>query len=267
MYDYDNDTQIGLIIKSHPLPHFRERTEPIKYVIIHCSAYDTDKQYEILNELGLSAHYVVSSAGEVTEFVSPEKVAYHAGKSRWLGSSGESLNGCSIGIELESPDLGQSEDSYTYRQIETLLTLVKKLMIQYAIRPENILGHSDVSPDRKPDPGLYFPWKKLGLNGLGIQRTTGIFPKKEIVPFEERPLLEEIGYNTENLTAARYAFFKHFFPQQIPTPATDNQTLLDHPYPEDFTAPDWDNYISALRRLVLGYRYARAKQFWYEKKS
>ena len=80
----------------------RDRTEDIRYIILHCSSYSPDKQLDILDKYGLSTHYIVSERGQITENCPPDKVAYHAGESSWLGSEGKSLNGCSIGIELES---------------------------------------------------------------------------------------------------------------------------------------------------------------------
>lgn len=103
----------------------RDRTEDIRYIILHCSSYSPDKQLDILDKYGLSTHYIVSERGQITENCPPDKVAYHAGESSWLGSEGKSLNGCSIGIELESFNLGQTPQDYSSAQISAALSAFK----------------------------------------------------------------------------------------------------------------------------------------------
>ena len=241
------------------LPHFRERTEPIRYIILHCSRSNTEGQITTLDRLGLSAHYIIGRDGIVTEVVCPDKVAYHAGKSRWRDSAGESLNGCSIGIELECPDMGQGSKSYPIRQIKKLCKLLKALMMKYKIRRENILGHSDIAPTRKPDPGAGFPWQKLDMEGLGIPHRKNSCHASH----DELFLLKFIGYDTSVLAAARYAFCRHWLPEEVIV-ETDLQHLLDYPYPENFVPADWDRYLKQLRSIAHAYEKERRLKFWYE---
>ena len=226
--------------------HFRERMGKIKYIIIHCSTRSPEGILSLCNELGLSAHYIIGRDGEIIESVAPENVAYHAGISSWKSSSDISLNEYSIGIELEAPTLGQCVDDYTDVQIDKLCDLLDYLTSEYNIEKHNILGHSDIAPARKPDPGVYFPWKKL------YDREYGIWYKNitdTIHENDETTLLKMIGYNTIDLSAARYAFCRHFFVDEIKI-CSDIQHLVDNPYPIDFKPNDFDGYIKMLKTVA-----------------
>lgn len=233
--------------------HYRPRVEPIKYIVIHCSAPSPAKQLEILDELGLSTHYIISANGLLTELLPPEKVAYHAGKSRWHNSTGESLNGSSIGIEIENSSLGQEKGSYSAACMKKLYALLRYLCEKYDIRPENIVGHSDISPTRKPDPGAAFPWQRLHRQNLipwyDLRRLTA--------ETDEKRLLQIIGYDTTDLAAARYAFCRRFMPWEVAV-EPDIQKLLDTPYPKDFTPKKPTRYRQILRAAANAYQTARA---------
>jgi len=104
----------------------------------------------------LSAHFLINRRGQITQFVDTERVAYHAGKSTWEGKKG--CNEFSVGIELE----GDEEHIFTGRQYHSLARLCRDLMRAYpAITPKRIVGHSDIAPGRKHDPGPRFDWKRL----------------------------------------------------------------------------------------------------------
>ena len=227
----------------------RDRTEDIRYIILHCSSYSPDKQLDILDKYGLSTHYIVSERGQITENCPPDKVAYHAGESSWLGSEGKSLNGCSIGIELESFNLGQTPQDYSSAQISALCRLLRQLVFAYRIRRENILGHSDIAPKRKADPGAGFPWQKL------YARQLVLWPSLKSLSPEapEEELLQTIGYDTDDLTAARYAFCRHFFPREVAV-RTDVHSLLDEPYPKDFAVRDREGYMRMLRAAAYAFQ-------------
>lgn len=243
----------------HHLPDYRERTEAIKYIIIHCSKSKPKQQIETLERLGLSAHFIIGRDGKLYETLEIDKVAFHAGISSWRNSEQPSLNGSSIGIELESPDMGQSKRSYTPRQITKLCLLLRYLTIKYKIRRENILGHSDIAPTRKPDPGAYFPWQKLHKEGLGIPRQRNYLHPSE----DEAFLLNYIGYDISNLPAARYAFCRRWLKEEIII-EQDIQYLVDNPFPKDFTPKDYAKYLNTLRYTALGYAKERQTKLWYE---
>ena len=226
--------------------HFRARVGQIKYIIIHCSTKSPEGILSLCNKLGLSAHYIIGRDGRIIESVVPENVAYHAGVSSWKASLEVSLNEYSIGIELEAPTLGQSVDDYTDIQIDKLCDLLDYLTLEYKIEKHNILGHSDIAPERKPDPGVCFPWKKLYDRGFGI----GCTNTDELSDcIDEITLLEIIGYDISNLSAARYSFCRHFFINEIKIYG-DIQYLVDNPYPVDFKPNDFDGYMKKLRNVA-----------------
>lgn len=242
----------------HILPDSRARTEKIQYIIIHCSKSSPEKQIEHMQNSGLSTHYIISKKGALIKTLDLERVAYHAGQSSWNGSKEFSLNGTSIGIEIESPRMGQTQKSYSVQSIETLCKLLDYLRYTYKIRKENILGHSDIAPARKPDPGAKFPWKKLYQNDLifwyhdhSLARSTN-----------EVTLLQAIGYDTRVLEAARYAFCRRYLPEEVIVDK-DIQHLVDNPYPPDFYPKDKDKYLIRLRAVCKAISQERRRRYWY----
>lgn len=218
--------------------HFRRRIGNIEYVIIHCSILSPTKIVDQLNELGLSAHYIIGRDGEIIENLDPCNVAFHSGVSSWRGSCDVSLNEYSIGIELEAPTLGQNKDDYTDIQIEKLCELLDYLSLEYKIEKHNVLGHSDIAPSRKPDPGICFPWETLYKRGYGIGYK---IIKDTVEDKDEATLLKMIGYDISDINAARYAFCRHFFIDEIKT-HTDIEYLVNNPYPLDFKPNNYDEY-------------------------
>lgn len=195
----------------------------INYIVIHCCAYPLEAAVDSFKQCDVSAHYIISQKGEIVQLVPDEMCAWHAGRSFWNGVS--ALNKQSIGIELSSPSLGQK--TYPHEQIESLVFLLKKLKKKYNIKPSNIIGHSDVAPQRKPDPGKDFPWKTLAQNGLGVWFDTKNAAK--IADNDLKTILQTIGYETENIDAALSAFCRHFYPSRISL-QKNIFTLLDNPF-------------------------------------
>ena len=145
-------------------PCFSKRTEQIEYVVLHF----TEMQFkEALTKLcnktsEVSAHYLIKENGEVFQLVKDKNIAWHAGKSSWHNK--DKLNQRSIGIELDN--LGDKE--YSKDQIVSCIKLCKDLAEKYNIPKENFIGHSDIAPERKIDPGIFFNWKLFYKHGLGI---------------------------------------------------------------------------------------------------
>ena len=139
----------------------------IKFVIIHY----TGMQSEIasINRLKnpkfkVSCHYLINRKGRVMRMVEDSRIAWHAGKSKWKDF--QNLNNFSIGIELVNKGHNYGYQTYTSNQIKNLIKLCKILKKKYSIKKENFLGHSDIAPLRKMDPGEKFPWEKLSkFNG------------------------------------------------------------------------------------------------------
>lgn len=109
----------------------------------------------------VSAHYLIDEKGNIYAMVDEEKRAWHAGVSSWMGK--DDVNSRSIGIEISN----RGGQPYTKEQLFSLAMLVKDIQSRYDILPENILGHSDVAPNRKQDPGEHFPWEKLSRHDIG----------------------------------------------------------------------------------------------------
>ena len=114
----------------------------------------------------VSCHYLINRKGKVFNMVSDKKIAWHAGESKW--KKFKNLNKSSIGIELVNKGHNFGYQNFTKIQIISLIELCKKLKKKYNIRTSNFLGHSDIAPHRKIDPGEKFPWKKLSKFDLGV---------------------------------------------------------------------------------------------------
>ncbi len=136
-----------------------------KYVIIHYTEMNFDDAVSRLCDPSakVSAHYVIKKTGEIYQLVGDFYRAWHCGVSEWKGE--KSINNNSIGIELDN--LGNEE--FSDELMNSLLELLKLLRNKYDIFPENIIGHSDIAPSRKIDPGIFFNWKILRKNGFGIR--------------------------------------------------------------------------------------------------
>jgi len=117
----------------------------------------------------VSCHYLIKSDGEIITMVPDSYIAWHAGKSSW--SKYTSLNKNSIGIEITNPGHEFEYKKFTEKQISSILRLSKFLIKKYKINLKNILGHSDVAPERKKDPGEKFPWQYLSQNKVGLWHT------------------------------------------------------------------------------------------------
>jgi N-acetylmuramoyl-L-alanine amidase len=120
-------------------------------------------------ESKVSAHYTISRTGDIYHHVDEEKRAWHAGVSFWRGR--ENVNDFSIGIELENPGHEFGYIPFTTEQIDALIYLCASIYSRHPIDPQNVVGHEDIAPNRKQDPGSLFPWDILTKHGLS-NRTT-----------------------------------------------------------------------------------------------
>jgi N-acetyl-anhydromuramyl-L-alanine amidase AmpD len=146
----------------------------IKYIILHYTVIDDEASIRVLTTKNVSAHYLVTTKDEddILSLVPDDERAWHAGASSFAGK--ENLNDTSIGIEIVNPGLITKREKisttfpqkehyapYTEIQIEKIAFLLTELAKKYNISPQHIIGHSDIAPGRKPDPGPQFPWKRL----------------------------------------------------------------------------------------------------------
>jgi len=114
----------------------------------------------------VSTHYVIDDLGKCLQLVNENNRAWHAGVSFWAGNN--DINSCSIGVELCNPGHEHGYRRFPEKQMATLLKLGTDILARHSILPQFVLGHSDVAPARKLDPGEFFDWKKLANNGIGI---------------------------------------------------------------------------------------------------
>jgi N-acetylmuramoyl-L-alanine amidase len=164
-----------MTVKRHihrPSPNFNDRPNDteIQSIIIHYTGMKTAQ--DALKRLcdpqsQVSAHFTIDEDGTIYNHVSPEKRAWHAGVSQWSGLS--NFNDFSIGIELVNPGHEFGYRAFPDIQIDALIILMKDLFNQFPINPELVLGHSDIAPDRKQDPGELFPWDRLVKENLAIR--------------------------------------------------------------------------------------------------
>ena len=113
----------------------------------------------------VSCHYLINRKGKIIQLVKDKNIAWHAGKSKWKKVT--DLNKDSIGIELVNKGHEFGYQNFSPKQIKSLIRLCKNLKKKYFIKKENFLGHSDIAPLRKIDPGEKFPWKKLSMHNIG----------------------------------------------------------------------------------------------------
>ena len=234
----------GVPIVSAPSENFNSR---VNHLVIHFTSEDFERSLAILTgetERRVSAHYLIPELGDtlrVYELVSTSDRAWHAGRSYWAGKTG--LNDQSIGIEIVNQSgckkdiatLGNSAEfatACTFRpfgseQIDMLVRLLKQTLEQHPdIRPEAIVGHADIAPARKVDPGPLFPWKQLFDAGIGawfdetrVTELVGLMSHYPLTTEQQQALLLAYGYNAsvtgiedEQSQLAVRAFQMHFRP-------------------------------------------------------
>ena len=150
----------------------KRKSKQIKFIIFHYTGMK--RELEAVNKLTniqseVSSHYLIKNNGNILTLVPDLYVAWHAGKSSW--KSYKSLNQNSIGIEITNPGHEFGYKKFSKKQISSLLKLSKFLIKKYKINSKNILGHSDIAPQRKKDPGEKFPWEYLSKNKIGLWHT------------------------------------------------------------------------------------------------
>jgi N-acetylmuramoyl-L-alanine amidase len=209
-------------IIDQPSPNFDARSRAVDTVVLHYTGMQSGE--EALARLcdpaaQVSAHYVVEEDGRVFRLVAEENRAFHAGVSSWRGE-GE-MNARSIGIEIVNPGHEWGYRDFRKTQIESVVALLKSICERHDIGPSRVLGHSDVAPLRKEDPGERFPWKRLAAEGLAIPPYSG--EPDPSLPYDEAVrLLRVIGYEIVEVApgkpgpaAAVLAFQRRFCPAAL----------------------------------------------------
>ena len=164
----------------------------------------------------VSSHYLIKKNGDIVKLVPDLYIAWHAGKSSWKNY--KYLNQKSIGIEITNPGHQFGYKNFTQKQISSLLKLSKFLIKKYKINNKNILGHSDIAPQRKKDPGEKFPWEYLSKNKIGIWHT---LKKQELTKNRKLKIRKmEEGFFFNNL-------FKIGYSKKIPKDLDKDRYLRD----------------------------------------
>ncbi|HEX2591042.1 MAG TPA: N-acetylmuramoyl-L-alanine amidase [Rhizomicrobium sp.] len=152
-----------------PSPNHDERPGPVDILVMHYTgmktAEDALARLTDINPPRVSAHYTVGRDGCVFRHVPEERRAWHAGVSWWEGE--RNVNARSIGIEIVNPGHEFGYIPFASEQIVAVIELAKGILSRHAIPPHRVVGHSDVAPARKEDPGEFFPWELLSNNGIG----------------------------------------------------------------------------------------------------
>ena len=147
----------------------KRNAKQIKFIVFHYTGMRKESEAIIrLTNIQpeVSCHYLIKNNGEILTIVPNLYIAWHAGRSSWSGY--KSLNKNSIGIEITNPGHEFNYKKFSKKQITSLLKLSRFLIKKYKINSKNILGHSDIAPSRKKDPGEKFPWKYLSQNAVGL---------------------------------------------------------------------------------------------------
>lgn len=199
-----------------PSPNFDARALPVSMVVLHYTGMiDAASAIQRLAdpEAKVSAHYVVAEDGQIIRMVDEAHRAWHAGRSWWRGIS--DVNSASIGIEIVNPGHEFGYRPFPEAQIDAVIRLVGAIVPRYGITRGNVVGHSDVAPARKDDPGELFPWARLARLRLALPRPTKNLMDPHWTDAGFLLALERFGYDVTDGTAAVRAFQRRFRPEMI----------------------------------------------------
>ena len=201
-------------------PNFDLKKRPnykVKYLIFHYTGMKSEaaaiKRLTSFNSK-VSCHYFIKINGEILRIVPDSYIAWHAGTSSWKNDN--FLNSSSIGIEISNPGHDYNYKNFNKKQIKSIISLSKKLKKKYRIKKKNILGHSDIAPLRKKDPGEKFPWKLLAKNNLCLWHNVNFndckkLRKKKLHNYKNFDyLLFRFGYTFTKNSSEKVKIYKNF---------------------------------------------------------
>ena len=205
-----------LVHRHVPSPNWNERKLPVSMVVLHYTGMPTAQ--EALDKLcdpaaEVSAHYMIDEEGTVTQLVDEDKRAWHAGRSYWRGTT--DINSASVGIELVNPGHEWGYRPFSDAQIDSLLPLLSDIVKRHDIPRANVVGHSDIAPTRKDDPGELFPWERLARVRLALPVPK---PSMRLIYDNDGAFylaLERFGYDISDGHAAVRAFQRRWRPHRI----------------------------------------------------
>lgn len=205
-----------LVHRHEASPNWNERKAAISMVVLHYTELPLAEALARLTDPAaeVSAHYLISEAGEVIQLVDEGKRAWHAGASCWRGQ--HDVNSASIGIELDHPGHAGGYRAFAPAQIAALLPLLHRIVKDYDIPRANVVAHSDVAPARKIDPGELFPWEVLADHHLCLHRPDrlelgDVFGNDGAFFLA----LERFGYDISDKPMATAAFQRRWRPERI----------------------------------------------------
>lgn len=201
-------------IIQHPSPNFDARPEDLEIdmLVLHYTGMQSGeaalkRMCEATAQV--SAHYMIEEDGTVFQLVNEEKRAWHAGVAYWRGAT--NINARSIGIEIVNPGHEFGYRAFPEPQILSVIELCQAILARHTIAARNIVGHSDIAPTRKEDPGELFPWQRLASLGIGLWSTD--LKACSIDNIEDQ--LNQFGYETDDLGETLMAFERHFHPEAL----------------------------------------------------
>ncbi|GAA4008563.1 N-acetylmuramoyl-L-alanine amidase [Sphingomonas humi] len=199
-----------------PSPNHDERAAPVSMIVLHYTGMPTcEGALDRLcsPEAKVSCHYLIDEDGTLYSLVPEERRAWHAGKSYWRGI--RDVNSASVGIEIVNPGHEFGYRPFPDEQIATLIPLVTHIKDRHGIGRGNVVGHSDIAPTRKEDPGELFPWDALAKRRLALPSPT----RNLIDPYWSDAAfllaLERFGYDVSDSWKAVIAFQRRFRPDRV----------------------------------------------------
>jgi N-acetylmuramoyl-L-alanine amidase len=199
-----------------PSPNFDDRDQPVSIVVLHYTGMeDAASAIDRLRdpEARVSCHYLVAEDGQVLRMVAEDKRAWHAGRSYWRGL--HNVNAASIGIEIVNPGHEYGYRPFTPQQMDSLVPLLAGIVQRHQVPRANVVGHSDIAPARKQDPGELFDWARLARHGLAVARPTRGLVDPHWTDGGFLLALERYGYDVREPQAAVTAFQRRFRPDLV----------------------------------------------------
>lgn len=199
-----------------PSPNFDARALPVSMVVLHYTGMrDCASALRRLcdPEAKVSSHYLVAEDGQTVRLVDEGKRAWHAGRSHWRGI--DDVNSASVGIELVNPGHEFGYRPFPPAQMDALVPLLAEIVSRHGITRGNIVGHSDVAPARKEDPGELFDWERLASVRLALPRPRRFLTDPHWTDGGFLLALERFGYDVIDGPAAVRAFQRRYRPETI----------------------------------------------------
>lgn len=184
----------------------KRKKKDLKFIVIHYTGMQSERACikRLTNKKSqVSTHYLINGAGKIIRMVDDENIAWHAGKSKWKNYI--NLNSQSIGIELTNKGHQFGYENFPKKQVSKLILLCKNLIKKYKIKRYNILGHSDIAPLRKKDPGEKFPWHFLSKKKIGYWYNIN----KKSIKDEKLNKKDLRNFFFNNLYKIGYRYFDH----------------------------------------------------------